>query len=70
LGDRCRQISEFKPSLVYRVISRTARAISSSKRNLSWGGEDTPRMERGLQEEKQEPQAEWKGVGRVVFHST
>jgi hypothetical protein len=26
LGDRCRQISEFKASLVYRVSSRTARA--------------------------------------------
>jgi hypothetical protein len=27
LGDRGRQISEFKASLVYRVSSRTARAI-------------------------------------------
>jgi hypothetical protein len=27
LGDRGRRISEFKPSLVYKVSSRTARAI-------------------------------------------
>jgi hypothetical protein len=27
MGDRGRQISEFEPSLVYRVSSRTARAI-------------------------------------------
>jgi hypothetical protein len=33
LGGRGRQISEFKASLVYRVSSRTARAI---QRNLVW----------------------------------
>jgi hypothetical protein len=27
LGGRCRRISEFKASLVYRVSSRTARAV-------------------------------------------
>jgi hypothetical protein len=36
LGGRGRQISEFKASLVYKVSSRTARAI---QRNPVWGEE-------------------------------
>jgi hypothetical protein len=34
LGGRSRQISEFKTSLVYRVSSRTARAVSKKKKKI------------------------------------
>jgi hypothetical protein len=43
LGGRGRRISEFKASLVYRVSSRTARAIQKKR------GGSLPRLSRGLE---------------------
>jgi hypothetical protein len=43
LGGRCRQISEFEASLVYKVSSRTSRAIQRnpvSKKNIFYKKEN------------------------------
>jgi hypothetical protein len=57
LGDRSRQLSEFKARLVYRVSSRTARAIQrnsvlknqNKKKKKKKKSKERPNIERELQ---------------------
>jgi hypothetical protein len=54
LGGRGRWISEFKTSLVYKVISRTARAIQRIQRNPDSG-------KKKKRKRKKKKEGMWKG---------
>ena len=49
LGGRGRQISEFRDSLVYRVSSRTARAIQKNPSGGGGGGGGDPKERNSMQ---------------------
>jgi hypothetical protein len=52
LGSRCRRISEFKASLVYRVSSRTARATQRNPVSRNKTRKEKKRKEKKRKEKK------------------
>ena len=60
MGGRGKRISKFEASLLYRVSSRTAKAI---QRNLSWGKKKNYRDENGEEPEEKRRSSDSPKVG-------
>jgi hypothetical protein len=66
LGGRGRQISEFEASLVYKVSSRTARAIQRNPVSKNQNKQTNKQKTKNKQTNKKTPRAKRKnGVNRV-----